>query len=93
MVHVLADDVESHLMPDLSRMAHAAGLITICSMASEMSADLQRAKELIGDDAVVEIEAAGLPSSDAEALGQITTLLENRGFIRPDDRGLDGAGI
>ena len=35
MVHVLADDVESHLLPELAKMSSAAGLITICTIASD----------------------------------------------------------
>ena len=38
MVHVLADDVESHLLPELAKMSSAAGLITICTISHPIRA-------------------------------------------------------
>jgi hypothetical protein len=93
MVHVLSDDVESHLVPDLAKMSNAAGLITICSVASDAADSRDNAREVVGPDSFVAIDPSKLPSSDHEALSYITALLEERGFIRRDDRGMDGAGI
>ena len=93
MVHVLSDDVESHLVPDLAKMSNAAGLITICSVASDAADSRETAREVVGADAFVDLDPATLCSNDQEALTFITTLLEDRGFIRRDDRGMDGAGI
>jgi adenylylsulfate kinase-like enzyme len=92
-VHVISDDVESHLMPDLARLSNAAGLITICSVASDIPTDRDRAEERIGADGFLTIDPAMLSSSDLTAVGQITKLLESRGFIRADDQGMDGGGI
>jgi sulfate adenylyltransferase large subunit len=92
-VHVISDDVESHLMPDLARLSNAAGLITICSVASDLAVDRERAAGLIGPDSFIAVDPATLSSKDLTAVGQITDLLEMRGYIRADDRGLDGAGI
>jgi sulfate adenylyltransferase large subunit len=93
MVHVLADDVESHLMPDLARMSNAAGLITICSVSSDLPEDRARASDVVGAESFVDVDPASLSTSDQQALGYICDLLERRGFIRSDDRGLDGGGI
>jgi sulfate adenylyltransferase large subunit len=93
LVHVLADDVESHLLPELAKMSSAAGLITICTSASDEAAERDRARELVGADAFFDIDPQSLSTKDIEAKDQITRLLESRGIIRPDERGLGGEGI
>src|SRR5919112_4632017 len=45
MVHVLADEVESNLMASLAKMSSAAGLITVCTSASDEAAEPERARE------------------------------------------------
>jgi sulfate adenylyltransferase large subunit len=92
-VHVLADDVESHALPDLARMSAAAGLITICSIAGADEEDRDRAREMVGAERFVEIDPASLPPDDAAAARFICQLLEQRGLIPPDQRGLEGEGI
>ena len=92
-VHVLADDVESHIVPELAKMSSAAGLITICTIASDEAEERARARSLVGTDNFVEIDPQTLSTKDAEAKDQIAKMLEGRGFIRPDDRGLEGDGI
>lgn len=92
-VHVISDDVESRLLPDLARLSNAAGLITICSVASDVPTDRERAAERIGADGFITIDPSSLSSNDLTAVGQITAMLENRGFIRADEQGMDGAGI
>jgi hypothetical protein len=93
MVHVLADEVESHLMPELARLSNAAGLITICSVSSELPEDRARANAVVGSDAFLDLDPASLPANDQKAVTYICELLERRGFIRADDRGMDGGGI
>jgi sulfate adenylyltransferase large subunit len=92
-VHVLADEVESSLVPELAKMSSAAGLITICSIASGQPEELERARALVGPDYFVHIDPQSLPSRDEEAVERIGNLLEQRGFIPPDERGLSGEGI
>ncbi|MBI3278945.1 MAG: sulfate adenylyltransferase subunit CysN [Acidobacteria bacterium] len=92
-VHVLADDVESHLLPDLAKMSAAAGLITICSSAFSAPDDRERARDLVGADRFLEVDPRRLAPNDAEAVRYICALLEERGFIRKDTRGLAGEGI
>ena len=93
MVHVLADDAESHLMPDLARMSNAAGLITICSLASDEVGSRERARRVVGPGAFVEFDPSALSANDNQAVTQITQELETRGIIRNDGRGLYGEGI
>lgn len=93
MVHVLADDVESHFLPELAKMSSAAGLITICTIASDEEEERERARELVGSEQFVQIDPQTLSARDVEAKDQIARILESRGFVRPDGRGLGGDGI
>jgi hypothetical protein len=93
LVHVIADDVESHLLPELAKMSSAAGLITICTCASDEKSERDRARELVGAEQFFDIDPQTLSTKDNEAKDQIAKLLESRGIIRPDDRGLAGDGI
>jgi sulfate adenylyltransferase large subunit len=92
-VHVLADDVESHFLPELAKISAAAGLITICTIASDEDGERDRALELVGGDQFVAIDPQTLSTKDIEATDQIMRLLESRGLVRPDDRGVGGDGI
>jgi sulfate adenylyltransferase large subunit len=93
LVHVLADDVESHFLPELAKISTAAGLITICTIASDEDGERDRARELVGPEHFVDIDPQSLSAKDVEAKDQITSILESRGFVRPDDRGIGGDGI
>ena len=93
MVHVIADDVESHLLPELAKMSSAAGLITICTCASDEQSERDRARDLVGAEQFFDIDPQSLSTKDMEAKDQIAKLLETRGIIRPDDRGIGGDGI
>ncbi|HYP13779.1 MAG TPA: sulfate adenylyltransferase subunit CysN [Bryobacteraceae bacterium] len=88
-VHVLADEADSHLLPELARLCCAAGLITICSTAYTEP----EARAVIGPEWFVEIDPQTLPSKDEEAVTQITMQLEELGVILPDERGTSGDGI
>lgn len=92
-VHVLADDVDSHILPELARMSCAAGLLTICSLAYSEQQEVERAKSVIGDDMFVYVDPESLSSKDQEAAEQISLVLEHSGFIRSDERGVSGDGI
>ena len=93
LVHVLADDGESRLMPELAQMSAAAGLISICSVASREASEVDRARALVGVEDFIEIDPQSLPAKDDEAAALVARLLEQRGFIRRDERGLSGDGI
>jgi len=92
-VHVLSDDVESHLLPDIARVSVGAGLITLCSVASEETEDRARARELVGTDRFLEIAPEDLPASDHRAAERICALLEGRGLLSGAAAGIAGEGI
>ena len=93
LVHVLADDVDSHLLPELARICAAAGLITVCSNSSEELEDRERARALSGPQNFLAFDPEQLPANDFSAAQQICRELENRGIIPPDSGGLAGDGI
>jgi sulfate adenylyltransferase large subunit len=92
-VHVLADEVDSRLLPELAQVSAAAGLITICSIAYTEPEERDRARSLAGPDAFVEIDPESLSADDVKAAAEIARILELRGIIRADPRGIEGEGI
>jgi sulfate adenylyltransferase large subunit len=92
-VHVLADEFESHLLPELARMSAAAGLITICSVASAQPEDRERARDLAGAEHFVAFSPEELPVRDEEAAVRICRVLEDRGLLTIVGAGLSGEGI
>jgi sulfate adenylyltransferase large subunit len=93
LVHVLADEVDSHLLPELAKISNAAGLITLCSSASSEPEDRERARALIGTAGFVDVDPQELSPDDNIAADQICQILENRGFIRKHERFAGGEGI
>lgn len=93
LIHVLADDVDSQLLPGLAKMSGAAGLISICSIASTEPEERERARALVGADQFLDIDPQTLSLNDGEAADQVCRLLEARGFVRRDYRGTSGDGI
>jgi sulfate adenylyltransferase large subunit len=81
MVHVLADDTESDLMPELARAATAAGLIVLCSAASGDPESRDRTRQLTGAGEFVEIEPEGLAPDDELAARQVVRAIEQRGVL------------
>ncbi|MEJ7605594.1 MAG: hypothetical protein WKF37_04870 [Bryobacteraceae bacterium] len=92
-VHVLADEFDTQLMPELAKMSSAAGLITICSVAYSELEERERARELVGTDGFLSVDPELLSAKDKDAVEQIAGQLEQHGFIRPDGRGTSGVGI
>ena len=92
-VHVLADDSESHLLPELARVLCNAGLIAICSIASPDPADRDRAAAFAAPNRFLEVPAKELPSRDADAVEVIIKSLEDHGVLRRKDRFQSGEGI
>jgi hypothetical protein len=91
LVHVLADDVASHLLPELARVSMAAGLITLCS--SNDDEDLARARVTLPGDSFIEVDPQELPPDDYAAADYVCRALEERGFIRKHERFAGGDGI
>jgi sulfate adenylyltransferase large subunit len=92
-VHVLADDRESHLLPELARVLNSAGLIAICSIASPDGAEAKRAQELAGDTRFLLVDPQQLPVRDEEASEVLMKMLEDRGVLRRKERFEVGEGI
>jgi sulfate adenylyltransferase large subunit len=84
-VLALADDTESNVMPELARILNKAGLIAICSIASDEPAERARARTLLGESQFLEFAPEALPAADDEAAQVILRRLEERGILRKED--------
>ena len=75
----LTDEVESHLLPELSRLLNRAGLIVVCSSMDPAPAGS------------IAFAPGSLPPTDAAAVQQIVAELDRRGiFLPPDFSSADG---
>jgi sulfate adenylyltransferase large subunit len=92
-VLLLTDDVESHMLPDVAHVANTAGLIVICNVASTDPQERERAAEVVGEERWLYVDPSSLPQDDIKASDAVAQMLEERGIIRKDDRGLSGDGI
>ncbi len=92
-VHVLADDRESHLLPELARVLNSAGLIAICSIAAPDPVEAERAAALAGENRFLLIDPQTLPVRDEEASEVIMKQLEDRSVLRRKERFEIGEGI
>ena len=93
LVHVLADEIDSHLLPELAKISSAAGMITLCSSASTEPEERERARRLVGDSGFVDVDPQALSPDDNIAADQVCRMLEDRGFIRKHERFAGGEGI
>ena len=94
LVNVLSDEQNPDLLARLAQISNAAGLITICSVASADPGAISRAQELIGADRFLAVDAGSLSADHAKAAEEICKELEARGFIPVDIGPLTGgAGI
>ncbi|MCC6585777.1 MAG: sulfate adenylyltransferase subunit CysN [Bryobacterales bacterium] len=84
-VQALADDVESHLLPEMARLLNTAGLIAICSVASDDAEERIEAQNLIGERNVVAYQPGELSPQDEAAVQKIIADLEQRGVFLPGD--------
>jgi hypothetical protein len=91
-VHVVAEDVESHILPELVVLLRAAGLITIVSAASPEAAEFERARLLVGPERFMAFDPQSLPSSDQQAAEHICAELEERGVL-PRTTFREGEGV
>ena len=91
-VHVVAEDVESHILPELVVLLRAAGLITIVSAASPEAAEFERARLLVGPERFLAFDPQSLPSSDQQAAEHICAELEERGVL-PRTTFREGEGV
>jgi hypothetical protein len=91
-VHVLAEQGESRILPELAALLNAAGLITIFSVSSVDSAERERARRQVGDNRFFDFEPQSLATSDEQAAEQVCAVLEARGILsqRGQFTGADG---
>ena len=90
-VHVLADDHETNLLPEFAAVLNHAGVIAICSIASDDDSERKRAAASI--DRFVAIDPSELSTNDNSAANMILSRLEQTGFL-PSELSFDsGEGI
>jgi hypothetical protein len=92
-VHVVAEHVESRILPELAQLLDAAGLITIFCASTLDADERDRARELAGDHRFFDFDPETLDSSDDRAAAQICSELERRGIIPQPDGFVGGEGI
>ena len=90
-VHVLADDHESNLLPELASVLNHAGVMAICSIASADPAELARASETL--DRFVVIDPSEVSTNDEKAVNAILNRLEREGFLPTEISFASGEGI
>ncbi len=82
LVHVLAGETESHILPELARISNAAGLITICSVPVDDPQERERARGVVGEERFVTVDAAAIPGGVDAAAEAVCRKLEEQGIIR-----------
>ncbi len=92
-VHVVAEHVETRILPELAQLLDAAGLITIFCTSTRDTGERDRARELVGAERFIDYDPESLESNDGSAAGQICAELERRGVTPRPDRFLGGEGI
>ena len=82
LVHVLAGETQSHILPELARISNAAGLITICSVAAGDTKERDRARGVVGEERFLAIDATEIAGGADAVAEAVCRQLEERGFIR-----------
>jgi sulfate adenylyltransferase large subunit len=92
LAQVLADRVESGILPELAEVLHRAGAIAICSAGAGMAEERDRARQYVGEHRFLEFDPEALPARDDAAADRVIRALEERAIIRPAEFGT-GEGI
>jgi sulfate adenylyltransferase large subunit len=92
-VHVLSDQAESRILPELAALLVEAGLITVFSVSNGDHTEMERARAQVGADRFFSFEPQSLATSDEQAAEQICSLLEDHGIIPQSGRIIDADGI
>jgi sulfate adenylyltransferase large subunit len=92
LVHVIAEDTESHILPEVAALLNAAGLISIVSGSTLEAAERERARTRVGSERFFDFDPSALAPSDERAAEQILAVLEERGVL-PQSRFDEGEGI
>jgi sulfate adenylyltransferase large subunit len=93
LVQVLADRVESGILPELAEVLHRAGAIAICSAGAGMAEERDRAREYVGQARFLEFDPEDLPARDEAAADRVILALEEHAIIRPAAEFRVGEGI
>ncbi len=92
-VHVLAEDVESEILPELAELLCEAGLIAIVSTTRWDGEGRERTRELVGSERFFEFAPEALAAADEKAAAAVLQELERRGITGVLGRLTEGAGI
>jgi adenylylsulfate kinase-like enzyme len=92
LAQVLADRVESGILPELAEVLHRTGAIAICSAGAGLAEERDRALRYVGEHRFLEFDPQALPARDDEAADRVIRVLEERAIIRPVEFG-SGEGI
>lgn len=80
-VHVIAEETESRILPEIAGLLSAVGLITIISGSSLDAAECERARARVGSERFFRFDPEDLACPDEEAAEQICEALENHGVL------------
>ena len=91
-VHVIAEEVESRILPEIAALLSAVGLITIFSGSNLDTAECERARERVGAERFFHFDPENLATSDDQAAEHILAVLEERDVL-PRTRFTEQEGI
>jgi sulfate adenylyltransferase large subunit len=91
-VHVIAEEVESRILPEIASLLGAVGLIAIFSGSNLDAAECERARERVGSERFFHFDPENLATSDEGAAEQILAALEDRDVL-PRSRFTEQEGI
>jgi sulfate adenylyltransferase large subunit len=91
-VHVVAEEVESRILPEVAALLSAAGLIAIVSVSRPDPAERERARTRVSAGRLFHFEPETLAASDEQAADEICAVLEDSGVL-PATRYREGEGI
>ncbi len=91
-VHVIAEEVESRILPEIASLLGAVGLIAIFSGSNLDAAECERARTRVGSERFFHFDPENLATSDEGAAEQILAVLEDRDVL-PRSRFTEREGI
>jgi sulfate adenylyltransferase large subunit len=92
-VHVLSEQVESRILPEMAALLTAAGLIAVFSVSTPDSVESERARMQVGINRFFDFDPQQLPASDEQAAEHIRSVLEDYGILPRSDRFIEADGI
>jgi sulfate adenylyltransferase large subunit len=91
-VHVVAEEAESGILPEVAALLSAVGLITIISGSTLGASECERARACVGAGRFFDFDPSGLDTEDERAAEEICAALEDRGVL-PRTRFIERDGI